>query len=190
MSHEEQVILVSPDDRAVGVAGKLEAHRRGLRHRAFSVILFNGEGEMLIQKRAAEKYHSAGQWANACCSHPRPGEAVDVAVVRRLRWELGIDCPVMPLQTVSYCARVSSELVENEIAHLFVGRHDGTLRPNPEEVAEARWIDPDRLMREVAAAPERFTVWFRIYLERCAPSFAAAARKLSVSSHRAPVAPQ
>lgn len=162
----EQVVLVSPDDRPVGVAEKIEAHRRGLRHRAFSVILFNSAGEMLIQQRAAGKYHSGGLWANACCSHPRPDERAQEAAARGLDWELGVRCSLEPLQTVSYCERVSPELIENEISHLFIGNYDGPVHPNPGEVSAVRWIDRAGLLRETEADPERFAVWFQTYLQR------------------------
>jgi isopentenyl-diphosphate delta-isomerase len=165
----EQVVLVERDGRATGVADKLDAHRRGLRHRAVSVLLVNRGGEMLIQRRAAGKYHSAGRWANACCTHPRPGEEAATAAMRRLEEELGIRCPLRPLDTIAYREEVSPTLIEDEVCQLFIGLYHGPVRPNPAEVAETRWVGRERLLRELAENPERFAVWFRLYLERCGP---------------------
>lgn len=158
---EERVILVDPEDRPVGTAGKLAAHREGLLHRAFSVFVLDAAGRMLLQRRAAGKYHSGGLWSNACCSHPRPGEAVEAAAHRRLREEMGFDCPLEFAFPLIYRAAVAPELEEHEYDHVFLGRWDGTPRPDPDEVGEWRWVDPEQLARDVGETPESFTVWFR-----------------------------
>lgn len=160
----ERVVLVDADDRTCGSAPKLEAHRRGLRHRAFSVIVGNYRGELLLQQRARGKYHSAGLWANACCGHPRPGEDTPAAAVRRLQEEMGFICRLQPLGTVAYNVGVGEALVENEVTHVFLGRYQGPVRPNPGEVAQYRWTPAHALLGEVAAEPARFAPWFRLYL--------------------------
>lgn len=158
------VILVDEDDRATGTLGKLPAHREGLLHRAISVILADGDGRLLLQKRAAAKYHSGGLWTNTCCSHPRPGEAVAVAARRRLAEEMGIDVALRPLFMARYHARVSNGLVENEVVHVFGGRFEGTPLPDPAEVADWRYAALDHVAEDIAAGPERYSVWFRKYL--------------------------
>lgn len=160
----ERVVLVDAHDRSRGSAPKLEAHRRGLRHRAFSVIICNDRGEMLLQQRARGKYHSAGLWANACCGHPRPGENTRAAAARRLQEEMGFVCPLRALGTVSYNIAVGATLVENEVTHVYAGRYHGPVSPDPREVAQHRWAATDALLQELAVEPARFAAWFRLYL--------------------------
>lgn len=160
-----RVVLVDDEDRPVGTAGKLEAHRQGLLHRAFSVFILDGEGRMLLQRRAADKYHSGGLWSNACCSHPRPGEPVAVAARRRLKEEMGFTCTLVPAGSFLYRADVGDGLIEHELDHLFIGHWEGSPTPAPDEVMDWWWVPPAELRAEVAGAPERFTVWFRAALE-------------------------
>ncbi len=160
---EELVALVDADDRDIGVAPKLQAHREGRLHRAMSVIIVNRAGETLLQRRALAKYHSGGLWTNACCSHPRPGETPRAAATRRLREELGIACALSPLFTTLYRARVG-DLIEHELVHVFGGRHDGPATPDPAEVAEIEWRGLDALADDIEARPERYTVWFAKYM--------------------------
>jgi isopentenyl-diphosphate delta-isomerase len=159
----ERVVLVDAADRQVGTAPKLEAHRRGLLHRALSVIVRDGEGRLLLQQRHARKYHSGGLWTNTCCSHPRPGEPVDVAAGRRLREEMGFSCPLLPLTTVTYRAEVGAGLVEHELVHVFAGAFAGAIRPDPREADGYAWVTPARLSADLAASPDRYSVWFRKY---------------------------
>lgn len=163
---EPRVLLVDAEDRPIGTAGKQEAHVLGLRHRALSVVLINAQGEMLVQRRAEEKYHSGGLWANACCSHPRPDEVPDAAAARRLHEELGVTSRLRGLGTVSYRAEVGNGLIEDEVVHLFVGRHHGVVRPAPEEVSACAWMAADLLFDDVARQADRYAPWFRIYLQR------------------------
>ena len=163
---EEQVVLVNEQDEAVGVAEKLHAHVEGVLHRAFSVFVFNDRGELLLQQRHPAKYHSGGLWSNTCCSHPRPGEPVEVAAQRRLQEEMGFVCPVRRLFGFVYRAEFAEGLVEHEYDHVFVGRFDGRPVPDAAEVADWRWIAPDALRQDVHAHPERYTYWFRLVLDR------------------------
>lgn len=158
----EQVVLVDDADREIGTAEKVAAHRDGGRlHRAFSIVLFNRRGEMLLQQRALSKYHFGGLWTNACCGHPRPGEAVAVAARRRLREELGVDLPLRPVFSFQYeAADASTGLCEREIDHVFVGELEGAAAPNPQEVDALRWSDCDEVARDLARHPERYTPWF------------------------------
>jgi len=161
----EEVILVDVQDRRVGTAAKLAAHRRGDLHRAFSVLIHDGEGNMLLQKRYALKYHSGGLWTNACCGHPRPGEDTLAAAQRRLREEMGFSCALMPLGSLVYRADVGEGLIEHELVHLFLGQHEGPVCPDAREAEDHAWRPLEAIRREVAAHPQRFTVWFRRYLE-------------------------
>lgn len=161
-----QVILVDERDQEIGVADKLAAHRDGQLHRAFSVFIFNPMGEMLLQKRSLKKYHSGGLWSNACCSHPRPGETLAAAAARRLEEELGIKCRLKKAFDFIYLARVDNNLVEHEFDHVYVGRYRGELNPNPDEVAEYRWIGAEELKWELLRRPKNFTIWFKIAIEK------------------------
>jgi isopentenyl-diphosphate Delta-isomerase len=156
----DRVVLVDEQDVQVGEAGKLEAHRRGLLHRAFSVFAFNTRGEVLLQQRARGKYHSEGLWSNACCSHPQPGEALETAASRRFVEELGVECESMvPAGILRYRA-VVDDLVENELDYLFATRVKRPPCPSPTEVSGWRFVDPGELDRWLRLRPDEFTVWF------------------------------
>ena len=170
---EERIILVDDDDGEVGLASKLEAHRRGLRHRAISVSILDSRGRMLLQQRARGKYHSGGLWTNACCTHPRAGEPVEAAARRRLREELGVDCALKFLARTHYRAAVGGGLIEDEVVHLFVGAFDGAVTPDPAEVAAYDWVSRAELSARVAAEPAAYTYWFRHYLRAYADAMFA-----------------
>lgn len=162
---EEQVVLISENDEVLGLMEKMQAHENGILHRAFSVFLFNDKGEMLLQKRAAEKYHSPNQWTNACCSHPRSGETYLEAANRRLKEELGIETELTPKFHFIYKADVGGNLWEHELDHVFIGNYQQDFNLNKEEVAEVRYISMEDLDREIKENPENFTEWFKIILE-------------------------
>jgi len=165
---EEQVILVDEHDVPVGTGGKLPVHQQegGVLHRAVSVFVFNPEGELLLQKRAATKYHSAGLWANTCCGHPRPGEDMEAAAHRRLREELGFDCPLEKRFDFIYQVELNNGFWEYEFDHVFVGTYVGVVLPNPDEVTEIAWEKPEVIAERVKNEPETFAPWFPICFPR------------------------
>ncbi|WP_374365087.1 isopentenyl-diphosphate Delta-isomerase [Cloacibacterium sp.] len=162
---EEKVVLVTEKDEVLGLMEKMQAHENGILHRAFSVFLYNSKGEMLLQKRAAEKYHSPNQWTNACCSHPRMEETYEQAAKRRIKEELGIDCELEEKFWFIYKADVGQNLWEHELDHVFVGNYEGEFNLNKEEVSEVRYISLENLNIELENNPEKFTEWFKIILE-------------------------
>jgi len=162
---EEQVVLVNQKDEVLGLMEKQQAHINGLLHRAFSVFLFNDNGEMLLQKRASGKYHSPGQWTNAVCSHPRNGETYVEAANRRLKEELGIATELSEKFHFIYKADVGGNLWEHELDHVFTGNFDGEFNLNKNEVSEVRYISMENLDKEITENPEHFTEWFKIILK-------------------------
>jgi isopentenyl-diphosphate delta-isomerase len=158
----EQVILVDELDNELGVMEKMEAHQKGVLHRAFSVFLFDKEGNMLLQKRAINKYHSPGLWTNTCCSHPRLGETVNDAANRRLIEEMGIHCTTELAFKFIYNASLDQELIEHELDHVFVGEYDGAVFPNKEEVSDYLYESIDEIKAKMETDPKAFTVWFNI----------------------------
>lgn len=162
----EKVVLVDEENNKIGTEDKLKAHQDGGKlHRAFSIFVFNSEGEVLLQKRAAEKYHSEGLWSNTCCSHPRPGEPFERATKRKLKQEMGFTCELAKAFDFIYKKKVG-DLTEWELDHVFVGRYEGPLDPNPHEVSEWKWIAPSLLKRDIEEHPERYTPWFRVLVKR------------------------
>lgn len=162
---EELVILVDEQDQELGLMEKMEAHEKGLLHRAFSVFIFDNEGRFLMQRRALEKYHSGGLWTNSCCSHPRKGETVQEAAVRRLREEMGFTCEVEEKFSFIYHKVLDKGLTEHEFDHVLFGTYVGNIQPNPEEVMDFKYINKDQLINEVNEHPELFTEWFKICFE-------------------------
>jgi len=158
------VVLVDADDQPLGTAPKLIAHQRGLKHRAVSVMLFDSADRLIVQRRHAAKYHSGNLWANTCCTHPGPDEAIDDVARSRLVEEMGIQCPVELLLTTSYRAEVSNNLIEDEVVHVFVGRYDGPVTPNNDEVSEWTAISLPELVADQGSHPEAYAVWFLHYL--------------------------
>lgn len=158
----EEVILVNEQDEPIGVMEKLEAHQQPILHRAFSVFIFNSKGEMLLQKRAATKYHSANLWTNACCSHPRPYETVQIAAERRLKEEMGFSTNIKPAFTFTYQANFDNGLSEYEFDHVFVGTYDGELLLNNDEVQDFTYQSLQAIEELIISKPEIFTAWFKI----------------------------
>jgi isopentenyl-diphosphate Delta-isomerase len=167
-STQIDVLLVDSQDRPVGKAEKMDAHVRGVLHRAFSVFIYNEKGELLIQRRALGKYHSAGLWANSCCGHPYIGEGNTDAALRRLREELGLEAELLPKGHVQYKLKLADGLYEHEYTHLFEGRTacDATMHPDPLEVMETAWVNPWILRTHAQLNPQNYARWFRLYLAK------------------------
>lgn len=161
----EQLILVDASDRELGVGEKMEVHRAGALHRAFSVFVFDGRGRLLMQKRAADKYHSAGLWSNTACGHPRPGEETQSAAHRRLFEEMGFDCELRWAFEFIYRAELDGALVEHEYDHVFVGTYDEDPAPDPSEVAEWRWVTMGELLRGLNEEPHLYSRWLKLAVE-------------------------
>lgn len=167
------VILVDEQDNPVGTMEKMEVHQKALLHRAFSVFIFNSKGEMLLQKRSGTKYHSAGLWTNACCSHPRPGETTQFAAQKRLKEEMGFNTELQEVFSFVYRAPFDNGLTEHEFDHVFIGTYDGVINPNPEEVSGYRYQSIDQLKSSISKNPGDYTEWFKIalpQLERYLPA--------------------
>lgn len=165
-SEEESLILVDKHDTEIGAGLKLHVHQHGLLHRAFSIFVFNGQGQLMLQQRALGKYHSGGLWTNTCCGHPRPGELVASAARRRLQEEMGFECPLVEVGTLTYKAQVSNDLIEHEFDHIYVGQFDALAKPDPTEALDWKWIDTSALSDQLTAQPELYTVWFKKILEQ------------------------
>lgn len=163
---EDILILVNEANRAVGTGGKLAVHQQGLLHRAFSIFLFDDEGRVLLQRRALGKYHSGGLWANTCCGHPRSGERTDTAAHRRLGEEIGMRAKLRFGFRARYHTRLDHGLTENELVYVYVGRAEGPMALNRDEVAETRLMSLPDLIRDTTAHPEDYAYWLRHYLLR------------------------
>ena len=160
-----QVVLVNENDDEIGLMPKLEAHQKGLLHRAFSIFIFNTKGEMLLQQRAYGKYHSEGLWSNTCCSHPYPNESTLTAAKRRLFEEMGIHSPLNFLYSFKYEAAVDNGLIEHELDHIFWAVSDELPKINTEEVLDYKYITPADLKLDMQRRPGIYTEWFKICLE-------------------------
>ena len=159
---EEKVILVSETDGQLGLMGKMEAHKKGILHRAFSVFVFNKKGELLLQQRALDKYHSPGLWTNTCCSHQRDGESSLGAGKRRLKEEMGFQCDLEEVFWFIYSAAFDNGLTEHELDHVMVGYYDNDPVINLQEVASFKWMPLDKVKQDIADHPENYTEWFKI----------------------------
>jgi isopentenyl-diphosphate Delta-isomerase len=161
-TQEEYVILVDEHDNELGLMEKMEAHRKGVLHRAFSVFVFNDEGQFLLQQRAFSKYHSGGLWTNTCCSHPRKGENILEAAKRRLQEEMGFTCQLEEQFSFIYNRKLDNELTEHELDHVVFGTYNNPPVLNPEEVCAYRYMDKEELIAAVKNQPEQYTEWFKI----------------------------
>jgi len=163
---EEQVILVDEEDMPKGQMGKMEAHQKGVLHRAFSVFIFNSKGELLLQQRALSKYHSAGLWTNSCCSHPRIGERNIFAAKRRLEEEMGMKCELDYLFKFTYKAVFEDGLTEHEVDHVFFGMSDELPTINHDEVKAFKYMNLAELANDMAVNPNIYTPWLRICFDK------------------------
>jgi isopentenyl-diphosphate delta-isomerase len=160
----EHVILVDTLDNPIGTMEKMEAHEKGVLHRAFSILLFNNEGKVLLQKRSQNKYHSAGLWTNTCCSHPLPQEPLKEATRRRLKEEMGIDLEPAFQYSFIYRAQLNQNLTEYELDHVFVGTFNGTPVVNQKEVEAWKFVDRHWLKKDIEENPASYTVWFKLMM--------------------------
>lgn len=158
----EYVILVDEHDNELGTMEKMEAHRKGVLHRAFSVLVFNSKGEMLIQKRADCKYHSAGLWTNTCCSHPRPGEQTEAAANRRLNEEMGITARPEKAFSFIYKTALEGGLIEHELDHVLIATSDQQPRVNQNEAQGWEYVTIPELKTRIVRNPDQFTYWFKL----------------------------
>lgn len=163
---EQELILVNEQDQSIGTMDKMEVHRRGLLHRAFSIFIFNGSGEMLLQQRAEDKYHSPGLWTNACCSHPLPHEKVKEAATRRLKEELGFKTELDELFSFTYRSQFDNGLIEHEFDHVLAGIYDGEIRPDSAEVKDYVYHPMVHIANALVREPQQFTPWFTIAFPR------------------------
>ncbi|HCW65447.1 MULTISPECIES: isopentenyl-diphosphate Delta-isomerase [Leeuwenhoekiella] len=163
---EELVILVDENDRQVGLMPKMEAHEKALLHRAFSVFVFNDQKELMIQRRAAHKYHSPGLWTNTCCSHQREGESNIEAGKRRLMEEMGFTTELEENISFIYKAPFDNGLTEHEYDHILLGDFNGTPNINPDEVSEWKWMSLEAIEADMKENPQRYTEWFKIIFDK------------------------
>lgn len=158
----EQVILVDENDFSAGMMEKMEAHEKAVLHRAFSVFIFNSQGELLLQQRALDKYHSGGLWTNSCCSHPRPGEDTLAAACRRLKEEMGFETRLEKIFDFVYKAEFENGLTEHEFDHVFIGYYNDQIQPNQNEVSNYAYRSMKKIEELLQTKPELFTAWFHI----------------------------
>jgi isopentenyl-diphosphate delta-isomerase len=163
---EEKVILVDEFDNPVGLMPKIEAHEKGLLHRAFSVFILNSKGELMLQQRALHKYHSPGLWTNTCCSHQRDGESNLEAGKRRLMEEMGFTTSLNEVLSFIYKAPFDNGLTEHEFDHVLIGRFENEPSINPNEVASWKWMHMEDIKKDLLINPEMYTAWFKIIFER------------------------
>lgn len=159
---KEQVILVDQQDNPIGLMEKIEAHEKALLHRAFSVFVFNNKKELMLQQRAAEKYHSPLLWTNTCCSHQRDGESNIEAGKRRLQEEMGFSCELEEVFSFIYKAPFDNGLTEHEYDHVMIGTFNDEPIVNPEEVASYKWMPLEEVKNDIDNHPEKYTAWFKI----------------------------
>jgi len=163
---EEYVVLVDREDNELGLMEKQQAHMAGLLHRAFSVFVFNSNGELMLQQRAASKYHSPTLWTNTCCSHPREDESYKDAAHRRLVEEMGFECELNYKFNFIYKANLENGLTEHELDHVFIGTFDGVPQLNADEVMAYRWVDMEELKKDMQKNPQNYTAWFKIIFDQ------------------------
>jgi isopentenyl-diphosphate Delta-isomerase len=162
MNLEEFVVLVDANDNEIGKMEKYEAHRKGLLHRAFSVLIFNSKNELLLQQRAASKYHSPLLWTNSCCSHPRINESVLDAANRRLKEEMGLQTTLKVVDSFIYKAHLDKNMIEHEFDYVLIGKTDSLPKINREEVESYQYISLKNLIQLIENEPTNFTEWFKI----------------------------
>ena len=163
---EDKVILVDNNDNQIGLMPKLEAHEKGVLHRAFSVFIFNNYGELMLQRRALTKYHSPGLWTNTCCSHQRDGESNISSGKRRLNEEMGFDTELFEKTSFIYKAKFDNGLIEHEFDHVLVGSYNHSPIINSIEVDSWKWMSLENIKKDINDHPDNYTAWFKIIFEK------------------------
>ncbi|MBT7528000.1 MAG: isopentenyl-diphosphate Delta-isomerase [Flavobacteriaceae bacterium] len=163
---EDKVILVDNNDNQIGLMPKLEAHEKGVLHRAFSVFIFNNHGELMLQRRALTKYHSPGLWTNTCCSHQRDGESNISSGKRRLKEEMGFDTELFEKTSFIYKAKFDNGLIEHEFDHVLVGSYNHSPIINSIEVDSWKWMSLENVKKDINDHPDNYTAWFKIIFEK------------------------
>ena len=161
----EKIILVDKKDSEIGFEEKMKVHKNGQLHRAFSIFVFNSKSQLMLQKRANNKYHSGGLWTNTCCSHPRLKEKTETATHRRLKEEMGFDCELKEVFSFIYKVKLD-DLTEYEYDHVFIGNYDEKPNPNPVEVEDWQWISMAELNKDLSKNPSKYTHWFKIAIKK------------------------
>ena len=165
MLTDDFVVLVNQNDEKIGLMQKMEAHQKGVLHRAFSVLIFNRNKKLMLQKRNLNKYHSPGLWTNTCCSHQRNGESNISAGMRRLKEEMGFSTELKELDSFIYKVKFENGLIEHELDHILVGEYNSDIKPNYEEVDDWKWMDLEDIKNDIKINSDKYTEWFKIIIE-------------------------
>ena len=162
---KEIIICVDKNDNEVGHIEKMDAHIKGLLHRALSIFIFNEKNELLLQKRYSGKYHSPGLWTNTCCTHPNKDDRTDDAAIRRLQEEMGFSCDLKEVFSFMYYIKFDNDLIEHEFDHVYFGRYSNEISINPLEVEDYKWISLDNIKVDLKTNPDNYTFWFKYIIE-------------------------
>lgn len=162
----ENIIAVDDLDKEIGSIEKMEAHYKGILHRAFSILIFNSKNQLLLQKRSEQKYHSPGLWTNTCCSHPKYGENLQDVIYRRLQEEMGFTCKLTEIFSFVYKVQLENNLFENEYDHVYFGIYDGEVVINKHEVKDYKWVDINEVKSHIISNPQLYTYWFKYLFNR------------------------
>ena len=162
---DDFVILVNKNDKKIGLMPKMEAHKKGALHRAFSIFIFNNKNELMIQKRNLNKYHSPGLWTNTCCSHQKDGESNISAGKKRLLEEMGFCVELNEIGSFIYNVGVDSGLIEHELDYILVGKYNGNVKINSDEVDNWKWMSLDNIKDDIRTRSKNYTEWFKIIMD-------------------------
>lgn len=164
--NRNKVVLVNENGKAIGEMDKLEAHHKGMLHRAFSVFVFNDKGELLLQQRAKHKYHGAELWTNTCCSHPQLGEDILLGAEDRLKYEMGLQCNLELSHFFVYRTEVENNMIENEFDYVFIGYSNENPIINKDEVQDYKWMELNKVLEDINQNPKIYTYWFKVALNK------------------------
>lgn len=158
---QNNIVLIDENDKPIGSAEKLWVHQYGVLHRAFSILIYNSKGQMLLQQRALSKYHSGGLWSNTCCGHPQPDSSIEDEAHKRLIFEMGFDCKLSFDFKFKYKATLPNGLIEHELDYVYSGIYDGKIQPNKDEVESYEWYDLKKLKHDIIQNVQNYTYWFK-----------------------------